>query len=73
MVLIDILFKLVPHHLVVLLIIGVRGTIFCSFSAILLRFATEVNIFKVTTLLYGRRILLRFMFPLRNLILRLFN
>jgi hypothetical protein len=70
--LIDILFKLVPHHLVVLLVIGVRGP-FCSFSAILLRFATEVNIFKVTALLNGRRILLRLMFPLRNLILRLFN
>jgi hypothetical protein len=53
--LIDILFQLVPHHFVVVLVIGVRGTfvILLCLSSLLFGFTTEVNIFKVTALLNG--------------------
>ena len=51
--LIDILFKLVPHHVIVMLVIGVRRFSINRFPTILLRFTSEVNIFKVTTLLNG--------------------
>jgi hypothetical protein len=50
MVLIDILFQLVPHHLVVMLVIGVGGALIFGFSSLLFLFTTEVNIFKVTSL-----------------------
>jgi hypothetical protein len=52
MVLIDILFQLVPHHLVILLIISVGGALLIVWlSTLLFGFTTEINIFKVTALL----------------------
>jgi len=53
MVLIDILFQLVPHHLVILLIISVGGALLIVWlsTSLLFGLTTEINIFKVTALL----------------------